>query len=348
MKILAIETSCDETAAAVTVGRKTLSNVIFSQINIHKNYGGVYPMLAKREHEKKIDLIIDRAIKNANLTWKNIDAIAVTFGQGLVVSLEVGVRKAKELAKKYNKPLIPIDHTEGHIYSCFAQNQNGNPKRTLDFPFLALMVSGGYTGLILVKSHQKYEVIGKTLDDAAGEALDKAAKIIGLSYPGGPIIERLAESGNINFLSLPKAMINTSNFNFSYSGIKTAFRRAVEKMSEKQVLQNINHLSASFQNAIFEQILRKTKEAILKTKTETLVVGGGVMANKKLRGELRKLAKILNIKIYFPYSKKLYGDNAAMIGVAAYFKYKNDIYLEKDFDKLERVGRPELKMWVKC
>lgn len=347
MKILAIETSCDETAAAVTDNRRVLSNVIFSQINIHKEYGGVYPALAKRAHKEKIGKVIEKALNNANIKIKDFGAIAVTFGPGLVIALEVGLNTAKMLAEKYKKPLIPVDHIEGHIYSCFAQNRNGHPKRDFVFPFLASIVSGGTTEMVIVNDHLEYEVIGKTLDDAAGEALDKAAKILGLSYPGGPIIEKLAETGNPNFLKLPLAMVEKGNLDFSYSGVKTAFRRGVDKLSQKEIVKNLNHLCASFQSAVFEQILRKTNLALLKTGVKNLAVCGGVIANKKLRIDIKKLAKKRGVKVFFPSFKKLVNDNAAMIGVAAYFKYKNGIYLENNFDRLDRVGRTDLKMWTK-
>ncbi len=347
MKILAIETSCDETAAAVTDKRKVISNVVFSQVNIHKKYGGVYPSLARREHEKKIDPVIEQALKNARITIKSVDAIAVTFGPGLVIALEIGIAKAKELAKKYQKPLIPVDHTEGHIYSAFAQNRNGNPRRNFSFPLLALVVSGGHTGLIIVKDHLQYEIIGKTLDDAAGEALDKAAKMMGMSYPGGPIIEELAKKGNPNFLDLPIPMQGRKDLNFSYSGLKTAFKNKLKKLSSDEISKNLSHLSASFQETAFKQIINKLHLAISKTNINYLVCGGGVMANKKLRRMIRKLTKEKRVNLYFPYSNKLYNDNAAMIGIAAYFKYKEGIYLKKDFDKLDRVARPDLKIWSK-
>jgi len=347
MKILAIETSCDETAAAVTEGRKILSSAVFSQINIHKKYGGVYPFLAKREHIKKIQPIIDKALKNANIKMEAIDAIAVTFGQGLVVSLEVGLNKAKELAEKYQKPLIPVDHTEGHIYSSFAQNSMGNPKRNFKFPFLALIVSGGFTGLILAKDHLTYEIIGKTLDDAAGEALDKAAKMMGLAYPGGPILEKLAKTGNPDFIDLPIPMWKHKTLDFSFSGLKSAFKRKLENFSKQKIAKNMPNLAASFQTAVFGSIEKKLRQAIDETDVKLLVVGSGVFANSQLRSIIRKVAKENHLDVYLPYDKKLYGDNAGMIGVVADFKYKNRLYLKENFEKLERVGRPNLTMWVK-
>jgi len=291
MKILAIETSCDETAAAVTNKRRVIANVIFSQIDIHKKYGGVYPSLARREHERKIDPVISQALKNARLKINEIDALAVTFGPGLVIALEIGIKKAKELAQKYNKPIIPVDHIEGHIYSVFAQNRNGNPKRKIDFPFLSLVVSGGHTSLILVRDHLKYQILGQTLDDACGEALDKAAKIMGISYPGGPVIERLARKGDPNLLDLPIPMEGRKDLNFSYSGLKTAFKTRLEKMTTSQINKNLHHLSASFQEAAFKQIVSKLDQALERTKMRLLVVGGGVSVNQRLKEMIRKLAK---------------------------------------------------------
>jgi N6-L-threonylcarbamoyladenine synthase len=347
MKILAIETSCDETAAAITEDRRVLSNIIFSQVNIHKEYGGVYPSLAKREHEKKIGLVIEKAMRDARTDWSGIGAVAVTFGPGLVIALEVGIRKAKELANKYKKPIVPVDHIEGHFYSCFAQNRNGNPGREFKFPFLALVVSGGCTSLILVKGHQSYEILGKTLDDAVGEALDKAARMLEMSYPGGPIIEELAKKGKSDFIELPVPMEKDPSLNFSYSGLKTAFKKRVEKMSAKERIKNLPHLAASFQKAAFAEIVNRLERGILETKVGFLVAGGGVVANQQLRKLIGRVAKKHGVSIYFPPDKRLVGDNAAMIGVAAHFKYKKGIYLEDNFSTLDRVARPDLKMWVK-
>lgn len=347
MKILAIETSSDETAAAVTEGRKTLSNIVFSQIDLHKEYGGIYPYLARREHEKKIGLVVKKALKNARLKIQDIDAVAVTFGGGLVIALEVGLKKAKELAKKYGKPLIPVDHTEGHIYSVFAQNKNGRPTRNLLFPFLALIVSGGTTKLICVKNHLDYEIIGRTLDDAIGEALDKAAKLMGMSYPGGPIIEELSRKGDPDYLKLPVPMRNSPGLNFSYSGLKTAFKKELEKIPEIRINENLHHLAASFQLAAFRQIVDRLSLALSKGKYSQLVVGGGVSANMRLRSMIRNLAKKKGIKVYFPYKRELCTDNAVMIGVAGYFKYKKKVFIKNKFDKVDRVARPDLKMWIR-
>lgn len=347
MKILAIETSCDETAAAVTEGRRVLSNVIFSQINIHRQWGGVYPSLAKRAHEEKIDQVVSRALKNARIREKQIGAVAVTFGPGLVIALEVGLEKAKMLAKKWQKPLIPVDHLEGHLYSPFAQNQKGNPSREINFPFLGLIVSGGHTSLVKVRNYLDYEIVGQTLDDALGEALDKAAKILGLGYPGGPVMERLAKKGNPDFLALPVALKGKKTLDFSYSGLKTAFKYQIETMSQAEIRANLVHLAASFQKAAFVQITDRLQEALLKEDPLFLAAGGGVIANQNLKQRIRRLAKKEKIKTFFPPKKNLTGDNAAMIGVAAHFKYQKGIYLKNDIARLDRVARPDLKLWVK-
>jgi N6-L-threonylcarbamoyladenine synthase len=346
MKILSLETSCDETAAAVTEDRQVLSNVIFSQINLHRQYGGVFPSLAKRAHQEKIAPVITKALKNACQNPADLDAIAVTFGPGLVIALEVGLKKAKSLALKYGKPLIPVDHLEGHLYSSFAQNRRGKPARGFSFPFLSLIVSGGHTSLILVKGHLQYEIIGRTLDDAAGEALDKAARVLGMSYPGGPIIEELAKNGDPNFLPLPIPMQAHPSLDFSYSGLKTAFKNKLAQKNQKEIVKNLPHLAASFQEAVFKSLIKKLKKAILQTGVKFLVVGGGVLANKTLRKKIRQTAQELDITAYFPFSERLIGDNAAMIGVAAYFKYQKGVYLKKEFDSLDRVARPNLKLWL--
>ncbi|OGK20696.1 hypothetical protein A3C23_05900 [Candidatus Roizmanbacteria bacterium RIFCSPHIGHO2_02_FULL_37_13b] len=366
MIILAIDTSCDETSVAVCEGRKILSNKIYSQILIHKKWGGVVPNLAKRAHEERIDMVIEEAVMRSkrdsselgirdhrrlllaqtsthfrnlfDLSMKQIDYIAVTYGPGLAPALEVGINKAKELAKKYHKKLIAINHLEGHIYSCFAQNNRGNPKREYNFPYLALVVSGGHTELILFHDHLKYEVIGETIDDAAGEALDKAAKLLGLGYPGGAVIERLAKTGDFKYHNFPRPMSRTHDLNFSFSGLKTSFYYHLQKMSINDKAHNLNNLAASYQEAVFESIIKKIKLAIERVKINRLVVGGGVIANVYLRNKIRNLARAYNGDVIFPTSKSLYGDNAAMIGVAANYKAEKGIYVKNVAD-LERMPR---------
>src|SRR3989344_5712975 len=385
MLILAIETSADETAAAVTSERKVLANVIYSQIILHKKWGGIFPSLAKRAHEERIDGVIAEATRKFetlnpftvnpfrmnpkseinskfktmkqldNESMKNINYIAVTQGPGLAIALEVGIRKAKELAEKYNKKIITVNHLEGHIYSSFVQNSKGNPKRDFKFPYLVLIVSGGHTEIVLFKNHMEFEVLGETLDDAAGEALDKAGKILGLGYPAGPAIERLSSQvENKDFYGFPRPMIKSGILDFSFSGLKTSFYYFIQGHSGKREdekserIQNrfwtsqndkkLTELASSFQEAIFETLLIKTEFAINKTGINKLVVGGGVIANLYLRKLLRDLVKKHKGEVYFPTYKYLTGDNAAMIGVAAYYKAQKKMFApDLNFDRIPRL-----------
>lgn len=339
MIILSIDTSCDETAVAVTDGRKILSNAIYSQILIHKKWGGVVPSLAKRAHEERIDMVILEALEKAKLEMGQIDVIAVTQGPGLAIALEVGMQKAKELAKTYGKKLIAVNHMEGHIYSCFAQNSKGNPKREFAFPYLALLISGGHTELVILKGHVKYEMIGSTRDDAAGEALDKAGKLLGLGYPAGEVIERLAnEIGNKDIYVFPRPMLQSGDLNFSFSGLKTSFYYFLKKMEEKEKVKNIRELASSFQTAVFETLTTKLEKAIIQTGISKVLVGGGVANNHTLRGKIRLLVKKHIGLVYFPPYKYLNSDNAAMIGVVASFKAERGMFI-KDFDSLDRSPR---------
>lgn len=366
--ILAIDTSCDETSAAVTSGRRVLANVISSQITIHQKYGGVFPALAKRAHQERIAFVIAEALKRAKINTKldlkafpmpaypyslylknsipQLSAIAVTYGPGLAVALEVGIAKAKAIAKENSLPLIAINHLEGHIYSCLADNSRGVPHKELVFPALCLIVSGGHTETVLMKKHGAYEVIGATLDDACGEALDKAAKILKLGYPGGPIIEKLAEQNSkIEILNskfnFNRPLREKTNLSFSYSGLKTQLLYLVQKMSEEEFNKNLIPIAASFQQACFEQIIRKTSQAIKVYQPKTLVCGGGVISNKYLRKLLRSLAKENQISVLFPPNKNLITDNAAMIGIAAGFKYVRKEFVENP-DLLDREPRLSL------
>lgn len=362
MYILSIETSADETAAAITDGRRVLSNVIYSQILLHKKWGGIYPSLAKRAHEERINWVIEQALRNFTKVeavhpaggqarkMQKIDYIAVTQGPGLAVALEVGIKKAVELAKKYKKKLIPVNHLEGHIYSSFVQNSKGNPKRDFRFPYLSLIVSGGHTEIVLFKNHIDYEVLGETRDDAAGEALDKAAKMLGLGYPGGPVIERLAnEVNNKDFYHFPRPMAFSKTLDFSFSGLKTSFYYFLRKMKTSPisppyqggdygVVKKLRELASSFQEAVFETLLIKTELAIKKTSINKLVVGGGVIANLYLRKLLRNLVKKYKSEVYFPPFKYLSGDNAAMIGVAAFYKAQKGVFVKDlNFDRIPRL-----------
>ncbi|MFA5769939.1 MAG: tRNA (adenosine(37)-N6)-threonylcarbamoyltransferase complex transferase subunit TsaD [Patescibacteria group bacterium] len=347
MHILAIDTSCDETSVAITDGRRVLSNVIYSQVLLHKKWGGVVPSIAKRAHEERIDFVVEEALKKFSpasggiqFSMKKIDYIAVTQGPGLAVALEVGIKKAKELSIKYNKKIISVNHLEGHIYSAFVQNSQGNPKSDFKFPYLALIISGGHTEFVVFKDHLEYEIVGQTLDDAAGEALDKAAKLLGLGYPGGPVIERLSkEVGNIDSHNFPRPMLKSKDLNFSFSGLKTSFYYFLKENPNQT--SEIKRLASSFQEAVFDTLIKKTQMAIKQTGINRLIIGGGVVANMRLRKLMRALVKKYHGEVLFPTYKYLTGDNAAMIGVAASYKAKKNLLVD-NIDQLDRIPRMSL------
>lgn len=341
MKILAIDTSCDDTCVAVLSNDQILSNVISSQTNLHSKWGGVVPNIAARAHLELINPVYQTALKRAHLTIDEIDYIAVTQGLGLSPCLGVGIDFAKKIAISHHKKLIAVNHIEGHILANFLKNKNNQPKRDIIFPALALTVSGGHTQLILVHNIGKYEIIGQTLDDAAGEALDKAAKLMGLGYPGGPIIETLAKTGDKNFLKLPLPLKEKKNFNFSFSGLKTSFYYQIKEWGEEKIIKNINDLSTSFQSAVFISLTSKFKYAALQYQPKTLLASGGVLANLALRSQLRSLSKELNIPIFMPFKKELNTDNAAMIGIVAYYKAKRGEFV-KDVPLFDRCPRLSL------
>lgn len=342
MKIFAIDTSCDETAAAVVSGRRVLSNVIYSQVLLHQKFGGVMPSVAKRAHAERIDSVVERAIKQSKLSWKEIDAIAVTYGPGLAIALEVGINKAIELSKQYNKCLVGVNHMEGHLYSSFVQNSKGNPDIQFEFPYLALLVSGGHTELVIFKDHLNYEILGETLDDAAGEALDKAARMLGFGYPGGPIIEHLSEKvKNVDNYKFPRPMLHSEDLQFSFSGLKTSFLYYLKKMDEEEKYVNIDYLASAFQQAVFETLVGKTKNAMKKTGIKKLLLGGGVSVNRHLRNMMREMVKNEKGEIYFPPYKYLNFDNAAMIGVVGSMKAERGMFV-KDVSDLDRVPRLSL------
>ena len=361
MRILSIETSCDETAAAVTEGRKVLSSSVYSQILLHKKWGGVVPSIAKKAHQERIDLVIKEAlarvknsksearstkqIKNSNFDirayMKNIDFIAVTYGPGLAIALEVGIDKAKELAKKYNKKIIPVNHMEGHIYSSFAQNSMSNPVRPFGFPYMALLVSGGHTEIVLWEDYLKFKLLGETVDDAAGEALDKASKILGLGYPGGPVIERIAQKvENRDIFKFPRPMRRSNDLNLSFSGLKTSLYYLSKDSNSMFKVEKLNDLASSFQEAVFESIIIKLKKAIDLTGVKNITVGGGVVANQRFRNLLRGVAKEVNGTVVFPPYKYLCTDNAAMIGVVAHYKAQAGIFVKnmKSFEREPRLS----------
>lgn len=327
MIILAIDTSCDETAVAITENTKIVSNIVWSQASLHSSFGGVMPSLAQRQHQERIDWVVNKAVKQSGVSIEKVDAIAVTIGNGLGIALGVGINKAKELAIKYKKPLIPASHTEAHLLSAFAsankKQKSSDPEIT--FPTYGLVLSGGTTVLVLIKDVGKYEILAETSDDALGEALDKGARLLGLGYPGGAILERLARSGDSKKHKLPLPLQNDKTKNrFSYSGLKTAFVRMFESIEDPNK-QEIANLAATFQSVAFDHV-EKVLEYQIKTnnlKPRSLLFGGGVANNIEIKKRLRKLLKKYNIKLHVPYTKKLNGDNAGMIGVCAYLKNKN-------------------------
>jgi len=334
MKILSIDTSCDETATAVTEDTKILSNIIWSQASAHAKFGGVMPSLAQRMHEERIDFVVGKAIQKAKIKTQNLDAIAVTIGPGLSIALGVGIDRAKKLAKKYNKKLIAVNHLEGHVLSPFANSKFQIPNSK--FPALGLVVSGGNTLLVKINKIGSYETLAQTTDDALGEALDKAARMLGLGYPGGAVLEILAREGNTATYKLPIPILGQEKRKiFTYSGLKTAMSRLVE--SEKPLTkEKIYNLAVCFQDVAFTHLIRVCSHAINNSKftINNLLVGGGVSANVELRKRLRKMCKKSKIEVFFPYSKKLTGDNAAMIGVAAYFKAMRNEFIEPE--KIDR------------
>lgn len=313
VKILAIESSCDETAASVIVnGRKCLSNIISSQIDIHTLFGGVVPEVASRNHIMAIDSVVNLALKEANCTLNEIDAIAVTYGAGLIGSLLVGVSYAKALAFATKKPLIAVNHINGHI----AGNYLTYPELTP--PFICLLVSGGHTAIIKVDEYNKHSVIGSTLDDAVGESFDKIARVLGLGYPGGPKVSREAIGGRTD-LQFYKS--NPSlGFNFSFSGKKTAVINYIHTLAQRGEKVPVKDICASFQHIAVEELATKTIAACKKFKQNKLVLAGGVSANKQLRERLQELGKENNIKVYLPEFEYC-TDNAAMIGASAYYSY---------------------------
>jgi tRNA N6-adenosine threonylcarbamoyltransferase len=324
MLILAIESSCDETAAAIVEdGRKVHSNVIYSQIATHKKFGGVVPELASREHLEKIEGVVDQALDGAGVTVRELDGIAVTQGPGLVGSLLVGINYAKSIAFAGKKPIVGVNHIEGHV--CSVAFEFPPPS----YPALALIVSGGHTNLFLIPEPEKYKVVGRTRDDAAGEAFDKVSKLIGLGYPGGPAIDRLAERGDKRAIIFPLAEIKDEahRLDFSFSGLKTAVLRYVREKGIPQVTdqdspsQQVIDLCASFQNAVVRALVRSLRKAAEMHRPQTLILAGGVACNSELRASVRRLAEDAGIPAYIP-SPIFTTDNAAMIAAAGYPKLK--------------------------
>jgi len=314
--VLAIETSCDETSASVIKnGNEELATIVLSQMDIHKQYGGVVPEIASRCHIENITLVLEELLEKVNITMKEISAIGVTYGPGLIGSLLIGVQAAKTLAFIYNKPLIPVHHIAGHIYA----NRLIKP---FSFPLIALVVSGGHTELIYMDEDYNFKKIGSTLDDAVGEAYDKVGRVLGLDYPGGPIIDKLAAIGQDTYdLPLP---LDDDSYNFSFSGIKSAVLNLINNEQQKGNDINKDNLATSFQNRIVSILVKKTMKAVKEYKVNQLLLAGGVAANKGLRKVLEINCKKENIDLLVPPIKYC-TDNAAMIGVAAYYAYKKGI-----------------------
>lgn len=317
--ILAIESSCDETAAAVMKnGREVCSNVIYSQIELHKLYGGVVPEIASRKHIEKINYVIEEALEKANKKLADIDAIAVTYGPGLVGALLVGVAEAKAIAYAANKPLVGVHHIEGHIAANYIENLDLEP------PFLCLVVSGGHTHLVKVEDYDRFEILGKTRDDAAGEAFDKVARAIGLGYPGGPKIDALAKEGDKNAIAFPRAKVDDNPYDFSFSGLKSAVLNYLNQCEMKQVEINRADVAASFQYAVIDVLTTHAIVAAKELGIEKLAVAGGVASNSSLRESLQEACEKEGIQFYHP-SPIYCTDNAAMIGVAGYYSYINGV-----------------------
>ncbi|BAF60836.1 MAG: tRNA (adenosine(37)-N6)-threonylcarbamoyltransferase complex transferase subunit TsaD [Pelotomaculum sp.] len=331
--ILALETSCDETSAAVVAGgRQVLSNIISSQVEVHRKFGGVVPEVASRKHLELLNQVVAEALGAAGLGFKDLDAVAVTYGPGLVGALLVGVSAAKAIAYGLDLPLVGVNHLEGHIYANFLVDP------ALDFPLLCLVVSGGHTDLVLVKGHGSFQVVGRTRDDAAGEAFDKAARTLGLGYPGGPLIDRLSRQGNPAAVNLPRAYLEEGSFDFSFSGLKSALINWLHRAGRLGGDVNKADLAASFQKAVVDVLVDKTLAAARENGVTTILLAGGVAANACLRAELARRAEEECRRVIIP-PPVLCTDNAAMVACAAYYRF-----LRGAFAPLTLNAVPDLKL----
>lgn len=335
MKILltlAIETSCDETSCAIVKdGREVLSNIISSQIDIHRKFGGVVPEIASRKHIESINNIIQEALDEANVGFKDIDLIGVTRGPGLVGALLVGISAAKSLAFGLDIPIVGVNHIEGHICANYIQHKDLEP------PFTCLVVSGGHSYLLQANGYNDYELIGRTRDDAAGEAFDKVARSLGLPYPGGPFIDKLAKEGNPEAIAFPRVFLENSSYDFSFSGLKTSVLNYIHNMEQKGEEINIPDVAASFQQAVMDVLVEKTFRLAKSKDSKKIVLAGGVASNSSLRNLMEKRGLEENISIYYPNSI-LCTDNAAMIGSAAYFNFISGIQSNLDFKVMPNLG----------
>ena len=331
--ILAIESSCDETSAAVVKdGREVLSNIIASQIDTHTKYGGVVPEVASRMHIEVVDAVVKSALEEANMSLEQIDAIGVTYGPGLVGALLVGLQYAKGLSLASKKPLVGVNHIEGHICANYIQHKDLKP------PFVSLVVSGGHTFIVHVKDYGKYEVIGQTRDDAAGEAFDKVARAIGLGYPGGPKIDKISKEGNENAIEFPRAKFHDDTLDFSFSGLKSAVLNYINTCKMKDIEINVADVAASFQKAVIDVLKENVFLTCERKNVNKIAIAGGVASNSTLREELIKEGKKKGVEILFP-DRILCTDNAAMIGSAAYYEF-----MRGNIANLDLNAKPNLKL----
>lgn len=331
--ILAVESSCDETSVAVVKnGREVLSNIISSQIATHKEYGGVVPEIASRKHIEAIDWVIDEAIKTAKVSFEDITAVAVTYGPGLVGALLVGLSEAKALAFALKKPLIPVHHIEGHIAANYIQNPEWKP------PFVCEIISGGHTHLVHIKDYDDFEILGRTRDDAAGEAFDKVARVLGLPYPGGPEIDKLAKEGDCTAIKFPRVKLEEDSYDFSFSGLKSAVLNYINKANMMGEEYKREDVAASFQQAVVDVLVEKAMRACKELKLNKLALAGGVSANSHLREAMAKACAENGIELCVP-KPILCTDNGAMIGSAGYYEYKKG-----NIAGLELNAYPNLKL----
>jgi N6-L-threonylcarbamoyladenine synthase len=330
--ILALESSCDETAASVSKnGLEVLSNIVSSQVDLHKKFGGVVPEIASRKHLELLLPVIDQALKKAGVDFKDLDAVASTYGPGLVGGLLVTLTAAKTISLSLNIPLIGVNHIAGHIYANFIENPE------IEKPLLCLTISGGHTDLLYFENLREYKILGRTIDDASGEAFDKISRFMGLGYPGGPAIEKAACSGNNEAINFPRADLGDS-FNFSFSGLKTAVMNYINNEKQRGNEIDNNDLAASFQEAVVDSLASNLIKAVKEYQVKSVVLSGGVAANQRLREVITERLKKYNLELYYP-PLELCTDNAAMIGAVAYYQY-----LEHDFAPLSISADPALRM----
>ena len=346
--VLGIDTSCDDTSIAVLSGRRVLSSIVSSQLEIHAEYGGIVPNIARREHEKNIPNVFEEALKKARVNIENIEYIAVTYGPGLAIDLEVGITFAKELSKKYNIPVLPVNHMEGHLLSPLLLNSYGSGLESIEdiFPSLGLLISGKHTEILRVDEIGKYEKLGQTLDDAAGEAFDKVGRILNFGYPGGPVLSEFAKKGKSGVIKFPIPMRNSSDLNFSFSGIKTAALYKSKELREQGIPEKewVYDFCRGFVDAVFESIAIKLSKAIEgNPEVSTVLVGGGVFNSEEILRRVGKLVRSYSLNFYYP-KKEYRGDNGAMIALVGYLHTEKNIkgLLGEELDSLDRNPRLSL------